>query len=190
MGRHSAGKKGPFYRSLLGWFVPWLLIAAVVAAAVWILVMTIGGEETVDPGPSAAETASPTPSPTPTETEIALESPSPTPDETKTPRPKRTRSPEPKPLITDGINVQVLNSTGDTSVDDAVADRLSGLGFRVEAIDDASRAYERTVVFWSYPEAEKAAKRLAARFGWDIGPKPENLSSSVALHVVVGADEV
>lgn len=189
MGRHSAGKKGPFYRSLVGWFLPWILIAAVVAAAVWILVMTIGGEETVDPGPAAAETASPTASPSPTETELVLQSPSPVPAETKTPRPKRTRSRSPKPLITEGINVQVLNSTADTSADDAIADRLSGLGFRIEAIDDASRPYERTIVFWSYPEAETAATRLAARFGWDVGPKPENLSSSVALHIVVGADE-
>lgn len=189
MGRHSAGKSGPFYRSLFGWFLPWLLIAAVVAAAVWVLVMTLGGEETVDPLPTAGET-SPAESPSPTETSVVLESPSPTPQETSTPRPDKKRSPKPKPLITDGINIQVLNSTSDTSVDDAVADRLTGLGFRIEAIDDASRAYDRTIVYWSYPEAREAGERLARRFGWEVGAKPDNLSATVALHVVVGADEL
>ena len=186
MGRHSAGKKGPFYRSLVGWFLPWLLIAGVVAAAVWVLVMTLGGDETTDPTPAADE-SSPAATPTPTETEVAVATP--TPVESETPEPDETRSDKPKPLITEGINVQVLNSTPDTSVDDAMADRLTGLGFTIEAIDDASRVYERTVVFWSYPEAEKAAKRLAARFGWDVETKPENLSDTVALHVVVGLDE-
>lgn len=188
MGRHSAGKRGPFYRSLVGWFLPWLVIAVVVAIAVWILVMTLGGEETVDTGPAAGAT-SPSPAPSPTETEIVLESPSPTPEENESPRPKKTKSAAAKPLITEGINIQVLNSTADTSVDDAMADRLTDLGFRVEAIDDASRVYQRTVVFWSYPDAQKAAERLAARFGWDVSAKPENLSDTVALHVVVGLDE-
>lgn len=188
MGRHSAGKRGPFYRSLLGWFLPWLLIAVVVAVAVWVLVMTLGGEETVDPMPAAGE-SSPAASPSPTETELVLESPSPTPEETKSPRPRKTRSEPKKPLITEGINVQVLNSTADTGVDDEVAARLGGLGFRIEAIDDASRAYERTIVYWSYPEAQEAAERLARRFSWEVGPKPDNLSSTVAIHVVVGVDE-
>ena len=176
---------------MLGWFLPWLLIAAVVAAAVWVLVMTLGGEETVDPSPVAGETTpAETPTPTDTETDLVLESPSPTPKETKTPRPKKTRPPRDKPLITEGINIQVLNSTADTAVDDQVADRLTGLGFRIEALDDASRSYERTIVYWSYPEATEAAERLADRFGWEVGPKPDNLSSTVALHVVVGADEL
>lgn len=189
MGRHSAGKKGPFYRSLLGWFLPWLLIAAVVAAAVWVLVMTLGGDETTDPPPAAGE-SSPAATPTPSESEREVVVASPTPAQNETPKPDKTRSDKPKPLITDGINVQVLNSTADTSVDDAMAERLTGLGFTVEAIDDASRTYQRTVVFWSFPEAQKAAERLAARFGWDVEAKPANLSETVALHVVVGLDEV
>ena len=190
MGRHSKGDQGPFYRSLLGWFLPWLLIALVVGVAIWFLVNAIGGDEVT---PSAADRSpSPTrsPEPTPSETEIVVASPEPA--ESKTPRPKPTRSKEPKQaaLITEGINIQVLNGTADTAVDDAIADRLTGLGFRIEAIDDSSKAYARTTVFWSYPEAQKAAEALAARMDWVAEPKPENLSATVALHVVVGEDEL
>lgn len=189
MGRHSSSEQGPFYRSLLGWFLPWILIAAVVGVSVWFLVNAIGGDEVT---PSAADaTPSPTslPTPSPTETEIVVASPQPT---RTAPKPKPTKSKEPKEvaLITEGMNVQVLNGTGDTSADDAVAETLADLGFRIEAIDDSSKAYSRTTVFWSYPEAQKAAEALASRMGWIAQPKPENLSATVALHVVVGEDEV
>ncbi len=125
---------------------------------------------------------------TPSETEIVVASPEPS--RTKKPKPNKTKEAEQVALITEGINVQVLNGTADTSADDAVAARLSGLGFRIEAIDDSSAAYARTTVFWSYPEAQKAAEALATRMGWIAKPKPENLSATVALHVVVGEDEV
>lgn len=187
MGRHSAGEQGPFYRSVLGWFLPWLLIAAVVGVAVWILVNMIGGDESK---PSLAERSpSPAPSatPSPTETQIAVATPSPAPSE---PEPDDPPKPEPVKLITEGINVQVLNGTSDTAADDALADRLAGLGFTIEAIDDSSVQYQRTTVFWSYPGAQKAAQALAARFDWVAEPKPENLSDTVALHVVVGEDEL
>lgn len=189
MGRHSKRDQGPFYRSLLGWFLPWILIALVVGVAIWFLVTAIGGDEVT---PSAADRSpSPTesPEPTPSESEIVLASPKPSPTRKPKPKPTKTKEPEQVALITDGINVQVLNGTGDTSVDDAVASTLTGLGFRIEAIDDSSKAYVRTTVFWSYPEAQKAAEALAARMGWVAQPKPENLSDTVALHVVVGEDE-
>lgn len=197
MGRHSAGNQAPFYRSVVGWFVPWLLIAAVVGVAVWLLVDALAGEEATR---SAATVASPspsssaTPSPTATEPDVVIASPSPErskkKEKRKKPAPKKTQQPQPRELITAGINVQVLNGTSDTAVDDAVADRLSAVGFRIEAIDDASRAYAQTTVFWSYPEAQEAAEILAERYGWLAQPKPENLSDTVAIHVVVGGDEL
>ena len=190
MGRHSQGDQGPFYRSLIGWFLPWILIAVVVGVAIWFLVDAIGGDE-VTPSPADRSPAStPSAEPSPTETEIVVATPEPA--ESKTPKPKPTKSKEPKQvaLITEGINVQVLNGTSDTSVDNAVADTLAGLGFRIEAIDDSSRAYTQTTVFWSYPDAQKAAEALAARMNWVAQPKPENLSATVALHVVVGQDEL
>ena len=187
MGRHSAGEQGPFYRSVLGWFLPWLLIAAVVGVAVWILVNMVGGEGSKPSAADRSPSASPSPSPSPTETEVAIVSPSPTPSE---PEPDDSPRPKPVELITEGINVQVLNGTSDTGADDALADRLAGLGFTIEAIDDSSVQYPRTTVFWSYPEAQEAAEALATRFGWVAEAKPGNLSDTVALHVVVGQDEV
>ena len=190
MGRHSKGDQGPFYRSLLGWFLPWILIALVVGVAIWFLVSAIGGDEVTPSAADRSPSPSESPEPTPSDTEIVLASPKPTPTQKPKPKPTKTKEPKEIALITEGINIQVLNGTGDTSVDDAVASTLTGLGFRIEAIDDSSKAYARTTVFWSYPEAQKAAEALAARMGWVAQPKPENLSDTVAVHVVVGEDEV
>ena len=192
MGRHSKGDQGPFYRSLLGWFVPWLLVAAVVGVAIWFLVDAIGGEEVASSSGDRTPTASPSPTaaPSPTETAIVLASPKPTSSPASKPKPEKSQDPKDVALITEGINIQVLNGTTDTAADDALADTLTGLGFTVEAIEDSSKAYPRTTVFWSYPEAQEAAEALAARMGWLAQPKPENLSDTVALHVVVGTDEV
>jgi hypothetical protein len=86
--------------------------------------------------------------------------------------------------------VQVLNATSSSSADDMMADRLASLGFDVISVDSASGSYPRTTVFWSYPEATAAAEALARRFGWVVDEKPSNLSATVALHVVVGDDEI
>jgi hypothetical protein len=190
MGRHSSPEQGPFFRSVLAWFMPWLLISVVVGVAVWILVNALAGEEikpvTADVSPTPTAKASPAPS----QTEMVIATPEPSKKPRKDPKPKRTKDPGPPPLITEAVNIQVLNGTGDTSVDDRIAAKLEGLGFRIEAIDESSAAYPRTTVFWSYPEAQEAAERLAARFGWLVDEKPDNLSTTVAVHVVVGEDEV
>lgn len=187
MGRHSKPEQGPFYRSVLGWVVPWVLIAAVVGGAVWVAVGFVGGDE-VRPSSANGHPTSTTdePKPEPSESEIVLASPEPT-DE---PEPEETESDEPdRPLITDGITIQVLNGTSVAAADDAMADRLGGLGFEIVAVEPSSASYPRTTVFWSYPEAQEAAERLAARFDWVAEEKPGNLSGTVALHVVVGEDE-
>ena len=190
MGRHSKGDQGPFYRSLLGWFLPWILIALVVGVAIWFLVSAIGGDEVTPSAADRSPSPSESPEPSPSETEIVLASPKPSATQKAKPKPTKSKEPKEVALITEDMNVQVLNGTADTSVDDAVASTLTGLGFRIEAIDDSSKAYARTTVFWSYPESQKAAEALAARMGWVAQPKPENLSDTVALHVVVGEDEI
>lgn len=189
MGRHSAGKQGPFYRSLIGWMLPWLLIAAFVGVAVWFLVGSLGADEPVSPIADESSSPSPTPTPEPSET-LVIATPTDEPSPVKSPKPRRTKAARSEELIVEGINIQILNSTSDTSVDDAIADRLSELGFRIENLERASRTYPRTTVFWSYPEAQEAAERLAARFDWLVEPKPDNLSPTVAVHVVVGTDEL
>jgi hypothetical protein len=83
----------------------------------------------------------------------------------------------------------VLNGTSAADADDRMADRLAKLGYEVVAVESASKLYERTTVYWAVPSAQKAAEALAEHFGWVSAPKPDNLSTQVSLHVVVGADE-
>lgn len=192
MGKHSAPHQAPFYRSIVVWLLPWLLIAAVVVVAVWIAIDAVGrdDEKLV---PAAPNTRTPVIEPTETPEQTPVETPEPV--ETKRAEPKRTKKPKPdrpeeQELITEDITVQVLNATADPGADDRMADRLSSLGYEVVSIQGSSKEYSATTVFWSFPEAQEAAERLAARFGWRSGPKPSNLSSTADLHVVVGTDEL
>lgn len=185
MGRHSSPEQGPFYRSIIAWLLPWLMIAAAVIVAVYIAIDAVGKDDTEIPvarPSSAAPTDEPTDEPTPTPTVEPEETPEPDPEETK------KRDPE-EELITDDITVQVLNGTASTEADDLMADRLSSLGFEVVSVEGSSRQYPETTVFWSFPGAREAAERLAAKYGWVAAVKPSNLSSTVDLHVVVGSDE-
>jgi hypothetical protein len=187
MGRHSSEAQAPFYRSFAKWLVPWLVVAMIVGVGVWMGVGALGSGplETQSPAsdneptdePSMAETTSPTPNPSPT--------PDPTPtEEPEEDQPDRAAAPSGK-----GLTVQVLNGTGVEEANDRVADELEKLGYEIVNLEGASKAYPATTVYWSYPEARKPAQRLAAHFGWEAGPKPENLSTTVALHIIVGADE-
>ncbi len=179
MGRHSAGDQWAFYRSVTKWVLPWVLIAALVGIGVWFVVRPEGGGLRAQPSTQA----SPEPSSSPTLT------PSPTPGPTGGSAEKDDGEVAPPPLITDGVTVQVLNSVRTGGAQDRMVDRLVALGFAVPYEAEASTAYGSTTVFWSYPEAERVARRLAERFGWAARPKPGNLSSGVTIHVVVGRDE-
>lgn len=186
MGRHSSPEQAPFYRSIIGWLLPWLMIAAAVFVAVWIAIDAVSQDDLKTPvasrsTPPRTESAEPEP----TEAEPSQ---TPEPQETKEPKPDKTDKPS-DDLITAGVTVQVLNGTAATDADDRMADRLSTLGYDVISVEGSSKQYPLTTVFWSFPESQEAAERLAARFGWEVGPKPENLSTTVDLHVVVGTDE-
>jgi hypothetical protein len=192
VGRHSSPEQSPFLRSIAGWLLPWLLVAIVAGAAVWVALdaLTQGPLEAEPPAaapPSEEPSASPTTTPTP------KSSPTPEPTRERRRREKRdekepAKRPTPR-LITRGVTVQVLNATSSPGADAAMARRLRGLGFDVLVTGSASRPYRNTTVFWSYGSARPAALRLARRFGWVAAPRPANLSTSVALHVVVGRDE-
>ena len=190
MGRHSSPEQGAYYRSFIVWALPWVMIVAVVLVAVWIAIDAVGGDElTAATRPPQTETQ-------PAATQQPTQTAEPVPSESQQPKKKKRNDRPPKKeepvddgLITDGISVQVLNGTGAATADDRMADRLSRLGYQVVAIDGSSRQYSRTTVFWSYPSAREAAERLAERFGWLAALKPDNLSSTVDIHVVVGGDE-
>jgi hypothetical protein len=186
-GRHSTGDDGAYLRSLIAWFVPWSVVALAVGAGIVFLVDWAGAPE-VRPPPASHVRASPSPTASPAEVVIATPSPEPSP----TPSPKQSSAEEDSSdakLITEDVNVQVLNGSSDPGAAERMAQRLSGLGFRVDSIEDASTSYPETTVFWSYAEARRAGLALAERFDWAAEEKPENLSAEVAVHVVVGADE-
>lgn len=185
MGRHSSTEQWHFYRSVAAWFLPWALLAGVIGTAVWVAIDAVGNDDIAAPVVADA-----TQSPAETTAASPTESPAPEPTKTEKPKAKPTKPPKKQEvaLITEGMNVQVLNGTNVPDADDRMADRLTRLGFRVEAVNPAT-ARSLTTVFWSFPDAEEAARRLADRFGWVAEPKPDNLSATVALHVVVGADE-
>ena len=193
-GRHSTGDDGAYLRSLIGWFVPWAIVALAVGAGIVFLVDWVGAPE-VRPPPASHLGVSPSPT---SSAEVVVATPSPEPS--PTPSPKQSPTPSPKPssteedrrdvkLITKDVNVQVLNASSDPDAAERMAQRLTALGFRIESIESASTDYEETTVFWSYAEARRAGLALAERFDWTAEEKPENLSAEVAVHVVVGADE-
>lgn len=185
MGKHSSPEQGPFYRSFVAWLFPWIMIGIFVLAAVWVAIDVVGKDDTkITP---AARSTSEDPRAEPAETET------PEPVASETPEPEESATPDDgnaKPLITEDITVQVLNGTPSTEADDHMADRLSSLGYEVVAVQGSSKAYAQTTVYWSFPETQEAASRLAAKFGWLVDAKPSNLSSTVDIHVVVGTDEI
>jgi hypothetical protein len=186
VGRHSSGTRGPYMRSVLGWALPWILIAAIAIAAVWFIVNAVGGRQIAleDGNPSRTSSPPGRTQPSPTET------PSPEPSRSRpSPSPKRSPKGDRDELITNGVSVQVVNGTGGIEgAAAAMADRLASLGYRVEAIV-TGLTVDQTAVRWSTESDREAALALAARFGWASGPASPNLTRDVDIHVIVAPDE-
>ena len=162
--------------------MPWILVAALVGLGLWFVMRPEGGELRAQPpqGPDQSSSPVPTPSSTP--------SPTPNPEAEATEKEDEVGAAR-RPLITDEVTVQVLDAAGSPEAQDRMVGRLAALGFAVPFEAEASMIYRNTTVYWSFPEAEAAARRLAGRFGWKSGARPSNLSPDVAIHVVVGRDE-
>lgn len=161
-----------------------MVIAAIVGIAVWFAVGALSGTEVTPSAPPAGRS---------TGSSVARSSPSPTPDET--PRAKKSSPPttvdegQDDGLVTADVSVQVLNGTGGVAkAAESMAARLRERGYEIAAVGDAL-TIDRTVVYWSESEDERAARALARRFGWAAGPAPPNLSDAVDVHVIVGPDE-
>jgi hypothetical protein len=184
MGQHSSPEQWPFYRSVVGWFLPWVMVAGVVGVALWVAVASLGGDDGASPALSRDRSPSP-------KTEVVA----PVVPPTETAKPKKEKPPKPEEteaeeeLIVDGITVQVLNASGTPGAEDPVTTELTELGFEIVTVVDASKIYEETTVFWSTNESRPAAEALAARFDWIVESKPANLSVDVSVHVVVGRDQ-
>lgn len=195
MGQHSSAEQGPFYRSVVIWFLPWVVVAAIILFALWLIIKSFAG----GPGATSStghDSSRPggggvalTPSPKKS-APAASSTPSPSPSPKKPVKPKPSPKPTPVKLITSGITVQVLNPTSSATASQAMADRLAQLGYDVISVQPALGHYPRTTVYWATGRYRKAAEALAAKFGWRSGPKPANLSDAVSIHVVIGADEI
>jgi hypothetical protein len=201
VGRHSSNEQFRYYQSVVGWFVPWALVGVVAVTAVWIAIGALGRDDldTRPPGGAAAQgpedpgSGSPASASEPSPSPSAAQTPAPEPEQPQEEEPEEPKQDEPadkpKPeLITEGVSVQVLNGTSSSAAGRAMASRLTRLGFEV-VVTFPSTPYKHTTVLWSSGRTRPAAKALAARFEWRSAPKPDNLSPSVDLHVVVGADE-
>jgi len=190
MGRHSSHSGFAFYRSVVGWALPWFLIATVFAVGVWFAVDAMGGDAAEEPPKVASGATTPTPE-AKTKTATPKPKPSPSPKAESTPEGDSPFDADPDEnveLITEGITIQVLNGTASSLAGTDMSNELTDLGFQVVVVNEASKAYEMTTVFWSTDASQKAAEALADRFGWVAEAKPGNLTDSVSLHVVVGED--
>ena len=197
-GRHSSNNQTAFYRSAVQWFLPWIIVGVVAIGALWIAVDALGNDAAPesdasqkDNAPAAVGTS---PSEEPTEEEVDSEPTETTePDASDKDKSNKDESNKDKDddreLITDGVSVQVLNGTNDSSLDDQWADKLDGLGFEIEVVNPYLSA-EKTVVYWSSSEFQEAAEALGERFDWPAEEKPSELSAEVSIHVYLGESEL
>lgn len=191
-----------------------VLLVVVVAAAFWGIGQLRG--DTPDPVISAPPTqpaptatapatddpaAAPTDDPTdgatePADTPTVEPTAEPTTALTSEPTPEPTPEASPSAAAPSGdvdpasISIQILDAVLDDGGEavERVEGELEAAGYRVVATNKAVRKYTQTTVFYTEGN-EDAARQIAAEFGYDaVEPKPDNLSSSVEIHLVVGAD--
>lgn len=199
-GKHTPAGDRSFAVSVVVHLAAGVALVAAVAGAFWGIGQVRGPED----GPvivGAPDDDAPSPSPTP---------------EPVTADPEPTASPRPTPTTDDDgsqddgtevadeggatdddtevtpseVSIQVLDATGDGGGRaQAAVEALRADGWRIVATNRAARYYERSTIFYT-PGHEAAARALADRYPeFDIvQEKPDNLTSSVAVHVVVGGD--
>lgn len=184
--------------------VPQLLGAAVgIVLGTALLFALLGMLRDDTPEPEVVADATPTTAAT--EDPTAPASPEPTASEpaplaTATAEPSPSDEPEPEPEPTDEpatvdpstVSVQVLDAIGEDggTAAQAVADELREAGYDVVVVNRAGREYDVTTVFWSSGQ-EVGGQQVAAAIGAGRAePTPDEvqLSDSVDVHVVVGAD--
>ena len=188
MGRRSSADLSPFYRSVIGWFLPWALIAGVMAVALVLALDAVGGPG--EPPPKAGDGV--TESPSSTLPSLDKEPPTPPADSTPSTEPTQPGDPSdkkpPPSNLGAGISVQILNGPESESVAERLEKRLQGLGYVIVATSPTVGNHPRTTVHWSTTADKEDAQALADAFGWHAEPRPDNLSTTVNVHVVIGAD--
>lgn len=170
------------------------------AALLFVAIDTVGGSEAVDePAPTAGgPTATPSSTASATgggeATDQATEDGTGevvTPSTTATPTAATTtEEPVADDIAPEEISIQVLDGIRDGSdTARSIADDLESDGHELIAFGNSSRNYDQTTVFYSEGQQD-AGRQVAAANDWElVRPASEvGLSTSVDVHVVVGAD--
>ncbi len=198
-GKHTPVGDRSFAISVLTHLAAGVALVLAVAGAFWGLGQVRAPEttpvitapdETPDPAPEAGDT--------PADEAEADETPADVPDEADEPdadepeevdEPDETDEPETRAHAPQDVSVQILDAAGDDGTRTRVAEGwLRDDGYRIVATNRAVRTYEQTTVFYS-PGGESKARQIADEFGYAVvEEKPDNLSESVDVHVVVGQD--
>ncbi len=197
-GKHTPPGDRSFALSVVVHLAAGAALVAVVAAAFWGIgqirgpqdgPVIVGAPGDEDPEPSPAD--SPDAQPSPEQSPQAQASPDQPEDDGVEPDPDPTSASTTEADVDPAeVSVQVLDATGDGGARlQDVLDRLRADGWRVVASNRAARYYERSTVFYS-PGHEEAAQALADRYPEFelVQAKPDNLTSSVAVHLVIGGD--
>ena len=189
VGQHIAGAVG---------------IVVLMAAAFWGIGAADGGDGgdlvsadgTSSPTASDPETDPATPtdggtSGTPTAPASSGDgTPSPSPTDSGTPTDAEPPTEDAAPIPPGDISIQVLDAVridGSTAADE-IADQLEADGYDVVVVNDASKVYDVTTVFYT-AGFEDSARQVAAAYGFaKVEEKPDNLSDTVRVHLVVGRD--
>lgn len=125
--------------------------------------------------------------------EAPAEEPAEEPSEDPSPEPETSPDPPAESVDPAEISIQVLDAiggSGGSAAANAVADELREAGYNVIVVNQAGRNYDVTTVFWSEGQ-EDGGRQVAAELGTSAAeqtPEEVQLSNSVDVHVVVGAD--
>lgn len=144
-----------------------------------------------DPAPADEPADDPSDAPSPEGSDEPSPEPVDEPTEEPSPEPEPT---EPAAAVDPGeISIQVLDAVGGeggSAAARAVADELREAGYDVIVVNRAGRDYDVTTVFWSAGQ-EAGGRQVAGALGTSAAeqtPEEVQLSDSVDVHVVVGAD--
>ncbi len=158
-----------------------------------------GGDPVAQPSATADPSDDPTDGPTSSPTDVGTD-PVVAPTDGATDQPTDTPTDTPTAVASDldaakGMSIQVLDGvlTDSRGLHGRVVSCLQDAGFTsLITQNNSSRVYDATAVFYT-PNADgsnqAAAEAIAAEFGFTRAEeKPDTLSDSVPLHIVVGTD--
>lgn len=115
----------------------------------------------------------------------------PTPTPTPTPTMDPILDPNAADFVARNITVSVLNGTPTPEVQTTVASALTALGWKVTgAVPAADKDIEETLVYYSDPLNEDAARGVAVALGGDVGIRLVSADTfpAASLTVVIGSD--